>query len=63
MSNVDSNTSLFGTLKPKKNDRKLEKDDTPESIMSEVNLAADDNTGVFFFRHKRCLYMRFVEFN
>jgi hypothetical protein len=29
--------------------------------MGRVQLACDDRTGVFFFRHKRKLYMRFVE--
>jgi hypothetical protein len=35
--------------------------DTPEKIWSMVQVACDDNTGVFFFRDQRRIYLRYVE--
>lgn len=47
---------------PQEGDIVLTTDDTPEKVMSQVMIASDDDTGVFFFRYQRRLYMRLVEF-
>ncbi len=56
------NAGDFGPLKPEDGDRKIDVDEDPMQIISEVQLTCDDNTGVFFFRFKRALFLRVVEF-
>lgn len=50
-----------GKLEPQPGDTKIKPTDTSDSVMAQVALLCDDNTGVFFFRHKTSLYMRVVE--
>jgi hypothetical protein len=50
-----------GPLKPKTNEKPIKEDTTADQILAKVQLACDDNTGVFFFRHNHKLYMRIVE--
>lgn len=50
-----------GELKPADGDRKLKPTDTADSIMTQIALLCDDDTGVFFFRHSGSLYLRVVE--
>lgn len=57
-----SNPNPYGDLTPKEGDIVLTADDTPEKVMSQIMIASDDDTGVFFFRYQRRLYMRIVEF-
>jgi hypothetical protein len=52
-----------GPLEPRPGDTPIEKTDTPESIWADVLLTCDDDTGVFFFRHKRKMYRRVIEFS
>lgn len=52
----------YGPLEPEDGDTVITSADSPESIMSQVMIACDSNTGVFFFRYQRRLYMRVVEF-
>lgn len=50
-----------GKLEAGPGDTKIRPTDTPESVMTQVALLCDDNTGVFFFRKNGNLYMRVVE--
>jgi hypothetical protein len=50
-----------GPLKPQEGDEEIQDGTGPEQIVARVLLLCDDNTGVFFFRYKRKLYLRIVE--
>ncbi len=50
-----------GGLSPRPGDKEIKGTDTVDSVWSQVLLTCDDDTGVFFFRHKRRLFMRVVE--
>lgn len=50
-----------GPLEPRDGDEKLAAGMTPDEVVSRVMLVCDDDTGVFFFRHSRALYLRIVE--
>jgi hypothetical protein len=62
MAKPSSNPNPFGDLTPQNGDIVLTSDDTPEKVMSQIMIASDDDTGVFFFRNQRRMYMRIVEF-
>jgi len=62
MAKAGSGPNPYGNLTPQEGDIVLTVDDTPEKVMSQIMIAADNETGVFFFRYQRRLYMRFVEF-
>lgn len=62
MAKTGSDPNPYGNLTPQEGDIVLTADDTPEKIMSQIMIACDNDTGVFFFRYQRRLYMRFVEF-
>jgi hypothetical protein len=53
----------LGLLTPRAGDRKIDRDEDPAQTIAEVQLTCDDNTGVFFFRHQRTLFLRVVEFD
>lgn len=61
MASDNPSSKSYGILEPQKGDIVLTSDDTPEKVVSQVMIACDADTGVFFFRYQRRLYMRFVE--
>ena len=50
-----------GPLKPLAGEKPIKEDTSAEQVLAKVQLACDDNTGVFFFRYDRKLYLRIVE--
>jgi hypothetical protein len=46
---------------PQPDDVRITEVDTPDKIWSMVMIACDNDTGVFFFRHERKMYMRYIE--
>jgi hypothetical protein len=50
-----------GPLEPKPSEKPIKEGTSADQILAKVQLACDDNTGVFFFRRDRKLYMRMVE--
>ena len=50
-----------GPLEPKPGEKPIKDGTTADQILAKVQLTCDDNTGVFFFRSDRKLYMRVVE--
>jgi hypothetical protein len=50
-----------GSLVPQPNDIPITEVDTPDKIWNMVQVACDSNTGIFFFRHERRMYMRYIE--
>ncbi len=50
-----------GPLEPQDNEKPIKDGTTPDQILSQITLACDDHTGVFFFRYNRKLYMRMVD--
>lgn len=56
-------TDILGPLEPLPGEKPLKDTDTADQILSRVKLTCDDDTGVFFFRYERKLYMRIIEVN
>ena len=52
---------ICGPLEPQEGDEEIKEGTSPEQIVARVLLLCDDNTGVFFFRHSRKLFLRIVE--
>ncbi len=53
-------SSPCGPMKLTDGDIPITAVDTPDQIWSRVMINCDDNTGVFFFRYQRQMYMRFI---
>jgi len=52
---------LCGPLRPLPGEKPLKEGTSADTILAKVQLVCDDNTGVFFFRHKQQLYLRIVD--
>ena len=50
-----------GPLQPLPGEKPIPEGTSAEQVLAKVQLVCDDNTGVFFFRHKQKLYLRIVE--
>ena len=48
-------------LKPQADDQEIPEGTPPYDVLAKVMLFCDDNTGVYFFRHKGKLYLRLIE--
>jgi len=57
----DPKPCTCGPLAPQDGDQKIEDGTGADQILAQVLLLCDNDTGVFFFRHKRKLYLRIVE--
>jgi hypothetical protein len=62
MANVNTNAGdcNCGPLTPQAGEKPIKDGTTPDSILSQIQLLCDDNTGIFFFRYNNKLYMRTV---
>lgn len=50
-----------GPLKPRAGEKPIKDGTTADQILAKVQLACDNETGVFFFRHNQKLYLRLVK--